>query len=376
MNTGPFTLVVSHLVPTLGLERCVLRLSRELDGALDLVCVGEDEDALAAAGLTATVLGAPLRGWRRLASVPRLRRWARGRGSQGTVVAAGVWAAVPLLLALGRHRPRVVVWEHSFSREKIRSARGLRLLSAVARIAYRRADLVVCVSDDLRDQIAGWTPATPVMTIPNYLPSVVHDHGSDVPSVPHQAPGSAVGAGVGTRGRRLLTVGSLTTTKNQRLVLEALRLLPATHVLAVAGDGEQREQLESLAEEWGLADRVDFLGHVTDVDAWYRWCDVLVQPSWGETFGLAMFEAAAHHRAVVSVDYGLARALVPRSIVGRLVRPVPSDVASAVADLLADPPDPETFRQADRVRGELFDEQMITETWRSVLAPVGVGARR
>lgn len=376
MNTGPFTLVVSHLVPTLGLERCVLRLSRELDGTLDLVCVGEDQQALTAAGLTATVLGPPLRGWRRLSSVPRLRRWVRGRGTQGTVVAAGVWSAVPLLLVLGRRRPRVVVWEHSFSREKIRSARGLRLLSAVARVVYRRADLVVCVSDDLRDQVAGWAPGTPVMTIPNYLPSVDPDAPADLPSVPHQAPGPSVGPGVGTRGRRLLTVGSLTPTKNQRLVLEAMRLLPVTHVLAVAGDGEQREQLEALAQEWGLAERVDFLGHVTDVDAWYRWCDVLVQPSWGETFGLAMFEAAAHHRPVVSVDYGLARALVPRSIVGRLVRPVPSDVASAVTDLLAHPADPEEFRQADRVRGELFDEAMITETWRSVLAPVTVGADR
>jgi glycosyltransferase involved in cell wall biosynthesis len=113
---------------------------------------------------------------------------------------------------------------------------------------------------------------------------------------------------------------------------------------------------------------VRFLGHVASIATWYDWCDLLVQPSLGETFGLAMFEAAARHRAVIAVDYRLARALVPQTIVGALAQSTAQSLADVIDGQFRHMPDEETFLRADTVRSEKFDPAQISAAWAAVLA--------
>ena len=96
-----------------------------------------------------------------------------------------------------------------------------------------------------------------------------------------------------------VAVGRLVHQKNHALALEALALLPGVH-LAVVGDGELRGDLERLASERGLSDRVAFLGLREDARALVGAADVLVLPSRWEGLPLVALEALAAGTPVVA----------------------------------------------------------------------------
>ena len=62
--------------------------------------------------------------------------------------------------------------------------------------------------------------------------------------------------------------------------------------------------MEALAEELGVADRVLFLGYRTDIPQLLAACDVFALPSLYEGSSLAVLEAMAARRAVVSSAIG------------------------------------------------------------------------
>ncbi|MEU4245031.1 glycosyltransferase [Actinoplanes sp. NPDC026619] len=91
---------------------------------------------------------------------------------------------------------------------------------------------------------------------------------------------------------RIVCVGRLVTQKRFDVLLRAL---PAGVELHLAGDGEARPGLESLAAELGLDHRVIFHGRVDDTTR-----DALVDSAWltasasmGEGWGLSVMESAA-----------------------------------------------------------------------------------
>jgi len=76
----------------------------------------------------------------------------------------------------------------------------------------------------------------------------------------------------------------------------AIALLPLQPKwrLVLAGQGGDQPRLMRMAEEWGVAHRVDFLGELdaTEMNAFLASLDCFVFPSAAETFGLAPVEAA------------------------------------------------------------------------------------
>ena len=90
----------------------------------------------------------------------------------------------------------------------------------------------------------------------------------------------------------VLSVGELNENKNQQVIIRALAQLkdPKIHYL-LCGKGDQREKLESLAKELGVADHVHFLGYRKDVvDICYQ-CDVFAHASKREGVSVASLEA-------------------------------------------------------------------------------------
>ncbi|NHC45903.1 glycosyltransferase family 4 protein [Motilibacter aurantiacus] len=82
--------------------------------------------------------------------------------------------------------------------------------------------------------------------------------------------------------------------------------------LALAGDGSLRPSLEKLAGELGVADSVDFLGHVHDPHPLLAGSAILLATTRIEGFGLSVAEAMAHGCAVVATDSGAHRETVAR----------------------------------------------------------------
>lgn len=104
-------------------------------------------------------------------------------------------------------------------------------------------------------------------------------------------------------GRRIvLFVGRLVYYKGADVLVRAMADVDAD--LVMIGRGPLREELESIADASGIAERVTFLGPQDDLElaAWYHAADVFCLPSVArsEAFGLVQIEAQAAGTPVVS----------------------------------------------------------------------------
>ncbi|NLE44733.1 MAG: glycosyltransferase family 4 protein [Chloroflexi bacterium] len=105
--------------------------------------------------------------------------------------------------------------------------------------------------------------------------------------------------------------GRLVPEKGVDLLIEAVAGLRGPWQLLVVGNGPERLNLEQLAYELGVHDRVRFQSHVssTHMPEIYRELDVLVLPSrsrsnWIEQFGRVLIEAMASGVTVVGSSCG------------------------------------------------------------------------
>jgi glycosyltransferase involved in cell wall biosynthesis len=132
-------------------------------------------------------------------------------------------------------------------------------------------------------------------------------------------------------------VGRLVPIKDHATMFEAIRSLPGVH-LAVLGDGELRGQLETLVRSMGIDDRVHFVGWWLDMPTALVDLDVVALSSRNEGTPVALIEALACGRPVVSTDVGGVRSVVQDGETGRLVPPGdPAALAATIAEVLRRP---------------------------------------
>lgn len=105
---------------------------------------------------------------------------------------------------------------------------------------------------------------------------------------------------------RIIFVGRVTGEKQIDVLLRAVTLLPAELDVKVeiVGGGDQKRNLEHLATELDIADRVTFTGYVTDEElkeAYHR-ASVLAMPSIAELQSIVTMEAMASALPVVAAN--------------------------------------------------------------------------
>ncbi len=166
----------------------------------------------------------------------------------------------------------------------------------------------VTVSEFMRDRmIRSGYPADKIVV--NYLPA---PHISNIADVEHAG------------SKRILFVGRLTQLKGLQWLLAAMRHISHDVVLDVAGDGPERQGLESLVKSFSLHDRVTFHGwlHSNALAMLYEGCDCVVFPSlWHEPGGTVAFEAMAHSKPIVMSAVGGMPEVVQNNHNGLLVAP-------------------------------------------------------
>ncbi|HEV7264863.1 MAG TPA: glycosyltransferase family 4 protein [Falsiroseomonas sp.] len=130
------------------------------------------------------------------------------------------------------------------------------------------------------------------------------------------------------------SVGSLIHRKGYDLLLRALAAVqgdfPSLH-LAVAGSGEEAEALARLAEELGIRARVHFLGDMATPGDLYAAADFCALATRGESFGLALVEAAWFRRPTVATEVGGVPDVIRNGETGLLV---PTEDVAALATAL------------------------------------------
>ena len=106
--------------------------------------------------------------------------------------------------------------------------------------------------------------------------------------------------------------------KGLDVLLKALTDVPGAYAW-IAGDGPLRDELERMAQDLGVADRVRLLGWRDDRAALLAACDVCVFPSRYEPFGTVTVDAWASKKPLVAAASAGPKAYVKNGENGMLV---------------------------------------------------------
>lgn len=253
-----------------------------------------------------------------------------------------------LLQAPAARRPRVVYESHGVAdvvaRELPRLLGGstpeppasklTRLARREARV-WRRAAAYVTITRALSDELAGRFGARQNVF-------VVPDGARPVSGTPAQMARAATSGGI-----RVGYAGHLYPWKGVDVLIEAIALVPDARAVVIGGHPREadRQRLEQLARNTGVAARVSFAGPVPQPEVAGRLADVdvLVLPNTASaiseryTSPLKLFEYLTLGRAIVASDLPSIREVLTDRQTALLVPPgnAPA-LASAIATLAAD----------------------------------------
>jgi glycosyltransferase involved in cell wall biosynthesis len=171
-----------------------------------------------------------------------------------------------------------------------------------------------------------------------------------------------------------LTIGNtgrLAEQKDNQSLIQAMAPLKSLmpdrpFCLLLAGDGPDRQMLESLVRSLGLEERVRFLGFREDIPAFLAGLDVFVNPSLWEGLSISLLEAMAAARPIVTTSILPNAELVEHEVNGLLVPPKsPEQIAQAIARFAREPELAQRCGLAaqQRVLKDYTIERMFQETW-------------
>jgi L-malate glycosyltransferase len=104
----------------------------------------------------------------------------------------------------------------------------------------------------------------------------------------------------------LITIGRLIARKNVGLLVEAIAGLKKDILLTIVGDGPQKEKIKKLAEKMKVADRIQFLGQVSERVKYQQLlqADLFVSSALHEGFGLVFLEAMQAGLGIIATNCG------------------------------------------------------------------------
>jgi len=158
----------------------------------------------------------------------------------------------------------------------------------------------------------------------------------------------------------IISIGRLAPEKNWETLVRAAAQVHAQHPdmrLVLIGDGTDKQTLELLAAELGIAERVTFAGQLPfdEIPAYLKAADLFSFASVTETQGLVTIEAMAAGLPVVAVDGSGTHDIVDDGKEGLLVENDPSALASAINQLLSDPGQIKPFSANALKKAKMFD---------------------
>lgn len=189
---------------------------------------------------------------------------------------------------------RMVYTEHSTYNRR----RNRRWLRPIERFIYGRYDVIACISNAVRINLATWLDSE---RISSRLRVVTN--GVDLSRFSNVRPDSSIREMFGREGTPVLMVSRFVESKDQPTLIRAIHSIPEKDIFAAfIGDGPNRKECERLAEELGVSERIVFLGEREDIDRYIAASEVGVQSSKWEGFGLTVVEMMAGGLPVIVSD--------------------------------------------------------------------------
>ena len=125
-------------------------------------------------------------------------------------------------------------------------------------------------------------------------------------------------------GDYVLSVSRLDLLKRVSIIIETMAYVRTEARLVIVGQGPERERLQDLARRRGVANRVQFLGHINDnrVLELYANCLAVFYGPLDEDYGLATVEAFKSQKPVLTaLDSGGVLEFVEEGATGYIVSP-------------------------------------------------------
>lgn len=263
---------------------------------------------------------------------------------------AQLWAAAAF--ALRRRSSRLITTEQNTWNYR----RDHRYLRSIDDWMYRQYEIIACNSEATAEELRRWCPATgpKLRIIDNGIPLEAFESATPACLDDQLLPGLT----------RLAFVARMYPQKDHATLLRAMTKVPNAQAVLV-GDGPLRPELERMASDLRVRDRVKFLGHRTDVPEVLKACDIYVHPTNSDGFGIATCEAMAAGLPVVVSDVpGMAEVVAGAG----LVFPVADDAALAtqVNALLTSPDRCQQMSEAGKKRAQHFSIDRIVDEYVSL----------
>lgn len=141
------------------------------------------------------------------------------------------------------------------------------------------------------------------------------------------------------RGDYILSVSRIEADKRVDILIKAMALCSRKIKAKIVGVGNQMPELRKIAEESGVADRVEFLGAVSDEKLYdlYAGCFAVFFAPWDEDYGYITIEAFQSKKPVItSLQSGGVLEFVEDGANGFITGGSPEQAAEAIEKLFTD----------------------------------------
>ena len=164
----------------------------------------------------------------------------------------------------------------------------------------------------------------------------------------------------------IVSIGRLAPEKNWKTLLHAVAKVHQEHPnlrLVLIGGGPEKDALQELAAELGIAERVTFTGKLpfSEVTAYLKAADIFGFASVTETQGLVTMEAMTAGLPVVAVDASGTRDIVDHGEQGFLVCNDADDLAVSIKRLLDSPEKMRRFSIKALKKAKTFDVKYLAK---------------
>lgn len=196
--------------------------------------------------------------------------------------------ACQIFAAIGKSKNvKLVTTEHSTSTRR----RKYKIFRYIDRWMYSQYDQIICISEPSEESLRNY--------LGNNYPIITIHNGIDVKRF---SDAKKVDLGFSDNNKVITMVAGFRYEKDQPTVIRAMTYLSENYHLLLVGDGERRQEFESLIDELGLQDRIHLMGLRNDIPQILKASDVIVMSSHREGLSLSNVEGMSSGAPFVASD--------------------------------------------------------------------------
>lgn len=224
-------------------------------------------------------------------------------------------------------KTKLVFTEHSTQNKRSRHS----LLQPVEKAIYKCYDKIIAISEQINQKLVNWTSVPEkTITIRNGI-----DTKKFAEATRYDTDYFHREFAIPRNGIMLLMTARFSYPKDHTTLVKALHQLPDNYYLILVGEGPNREDIQSLAEQLKISHRVIFTGFRNDIPSLMKSVNVNILSTEYEGMSGVSLEALASGTPFIGSDVAGINDLVPDSRY-LFVPGSPSDISEKIQQIISD----------------------------------------